>query len=759
MSKNDSPVLGDKFAPAAADRKAAGAPPTNGVKASAAAIAAAPTAAFAPDQPATPALAQPTPAPAVPRAAPAPAARSEPAAATAAPSPFAGAPAPAEEEDDREPLQRTRPKKAKREYQGAPMPSNEPERHAQLCKLGVLDSEPDPRFDDITKLLCSIFQVPIAIVSLVDTDRQWFKSIQGLPVCETSRKTSFCAWTLLPACPTVLLVPDARLDERFADNPLVTGPPDIRFYAGAPLVTSSGLRLGSLCVIDRQPRDLDAEQLNVLCNFAEVVVREIEKDAARQAETERMQAQTSGLLSAMDCFSEGIMLVNTATDSWDVLFVNDAWSRITTITREDALEKPVFELFPASGIKGKNLEKYREIVRAHNSFDMKLKRVVPGGGAALYYTAHFRPASTEALDDKVKPIGIPGEASWPSGKADEYYFVTVAEGGEEPVRANSLGSGASSIVRSAIKKTQPWEDVELGPLIGAGSFGKVYRGVWNGAHVAVKIIHMAASAVATPEAENGGDMTPASTMKGALEAMHSVDLSHPNIVQTYKSTQRPTQEEEEGCKQFTETWLVLEFCDRGNLQDAVDRGVFACKRTDPDSDDPPPRNLPAVVQTAREIASALTYLHSLDILHGDLSGGNILLASSNKDPRGFVAKVADFGLSRVLTAEAISTGTYGTVTHMPPELLTTGKLSKATDVYSFGVLLWELSTGKRPWAGMMQMQIIFCVTIQNKNLEFGDSVPPQLATLGSACLAKDAAQRPTFPEILKALDAIRALPL
>lgn len=185
-------------------------------------------------------------------------------------------------------------------------------------------------------------------MSLVDTERQWFKSIQGLPVSETSRKTSFCAWTLLPACPTVLLVKDAREDERcalifllgscrappagqgswelqfhkasaastgtpqrgllaspphlpdgvrqlppcacadalrelrrFADNPLVTGPPDIRFYAGAPLVTSSGLRLGSLCVIDCEPRDLDADQLNVLCNFAEVVVREIEKDAAR----------------------------------------------------------------------------------------------------------------------------------------------------------------------------------------------------------------------------------------------------------------------------------------------------------------------------------------------------------------------------------------------------------------------------------------------------------------------------------------------
>ena len=82
-----------------------------------------------------------------------------------------------------------------------------------------------------------------------------------------------------PACPHL---PDTlRGLRRFADNPLVTGPPDIRFYAGAPLVTSSGLRLGSLCVIDREPRDLDADQLNVLCNFAEVVVREIEKDAAR----------------------------------------------------------------------------------------------------------------------------------------------------------------------------------------------------------------------------------------------------------------------------------------------------------------------------------------------------------------------------------------------------------------------------------------------------------------------------------------------
>lgn len=125
--------------------------------------------------------------------------------------------------------------------------------------------------------------MPFVLVSIVDADRQWFKSVIGLPgVTETDRTSSFCAWTLLPRIPEVLVVMDARMDARFKSNALVTGYPGIQFYAGSPLVSSSGHRLGSLCVIDRSPRWFTAEDCNLLCNFAELTVREIEAERAAE---------------------------------------------------------------------------------------------------------------------------------------------------------------------------------------------------------------------------------------------------------------------------------------------------------------------------------------------------------------------------------------------------------------------------------------------------------------------------------------------
>lgn len=126
-----------------------------------------------------------------------------------------------------------------------------------------------------------VFSVPIVLVSLVDKDRQWFKSVMGLPgVTETDRQSSFCAWTMLPQSPECLVVSDARNDARFRDNKLVTGPPHIQFYAGCPLVSSNGMRLGSLCIIDTHTRYFTTEDCNLLCNLTEIAVREIEAQRA-----------------------------------------------------------------------------------------------------------------------------------------------------------------------------------------------------------------------------------------------------------------------------------------------------------------------------------------------------------------------------------------------------------------------------------------------------------------------------------------------
>lgn len=154
-----------------------------------------------------------------------------------------------------------------------PVPEDEVERLAALRSLGLLDSLPDERFDRITRMAQRIFDVPIALVSLVDEDRQWFKSRQGLEVSETPRSVAFCAHAIVED--DLLVVEDATADERFADNPLVRGDPDIRFYAGAPIAGPDGQVLGTLCVIDRHPRTLDARERRTLEDLAEMVEDEI----------------------------------------------------------------------------------------------------------------------------------------------------------------------------------------------------------------------------------------------------------------------------------------------------------------------------------------------------------------------------------------------------------------------------------------------------------------------------------------------------
>ena len=153
------------------------------------------------------------------------------------------------------------------------IPSNEALRITALRCLNVLDTPPEERFDRITRLAQRVFDVPIALVSLVDTNRQWFKSCQGLDVSETPRSISFCGHAILHDAP--LVIPDASKDPRFADNPLVTSPPDIRFYAGQPLKAADGSRIGTLCIIDRKPHQLTQPDLDSLRDLAIMVEDEL----------------------------------------------------------------------------------------------------------------------------------------------------------------------------------------------------------------------------------------------------------------------------------------------------------------------------------------------------------------------------------------------------------------------------------------------------------------------------------------------------
>ncbi len=153
------------------------------------------------------------------------------------------------------------------------LPENEPHRLQALHALGILDTAPEERFDRLTRMARRLFQVPIALVSLVDEDRQWFKSACGLDVPETPRDVSFCGHAILGE--DLFIVPDAARDPRFADNPLVCRSPYVRFYAGCPLRALSGHRVGTLCVIDRQPRSFGADDEETLRDLARMVEREL----------------------------------------------------------------------------------------------------------------------------------------------------------------------------------------------------------------------------------------------------------------------------------------------------------------------------------------------------------------------------------------------------------------------------------------------------------------------------------------------------
>ena len=153
-------------------------------------------------------------------------------------------------------------------------PPNEDARVRALRKLGILDTAPEAAYDDIVTLAAHICGTPVSMVSLVDADRQWFKSKVGTTDSETPRDISFCGHGILET--DLMVVADAHYDERFFDSPLVTGPPHVRFYAGAPLITLDGLALGMLCVIDHEPRNLEPWQVESLRVLARQVMAQIE---------------------------------------------------------------------------------------------------------------------------------------------------------------------------------------------------------------------------------------------------------------------------------------------------------------------------------------------------------------------------------------------------------------------------------------------------------------------------------------------------
>jgi PAS domain S-box-containing protein len=220
----------------------------------------------------------------------------------------------------------------------APLPENEAARLESLHRYAILDTLPEQGFDDLSRLAALICGTPIALVSLVDENRQWFKSKLGIEEPETPRDIAFCAHAILGS--SVMVVPDALADERFRLNPLVTGDPNVRFYAGAPLRTPEGHALGTICVVDRVPRELSADQLEALKALSRLVVNELElrRGIGDLSKAVRERRFVEGELDQLFNLSLDLFCIA----GFDGYFkrLNPSWEETLGISREELLSRP-----------------------------------------------------------------------------------------------------------------------------------------------------------------------------------------------------------------------------------------------------------------------------------------------------------------------------------------------------------------------------------------------------------------------------------
>lgn len=298
-----------------------------------------------------------------------------------------------------------------------PIPHNEKERVAALQSYQILDTPCESEFDDITLMAAQLCNAPMATISFVDRNRQWFKSKIGIDLNETPRDIAFCAHAIMHR--DVFILPDASVDPRFARNPMVTGEPRIRFYAGVPLVTENDEALGTLCVLDRVPRNLTTRQKSALIALSRLVLQRLEQrkqaaelDLLRKESARNRKAQFL-LESTLDHLEEAICITEARNPKQAVLTCNEAFASMAGSSKEEVCQRPL-----SSYIQNSFQEIINASERSKNREDGPLRITLTRG------------------DGTSRPVLVQITPYQPQGKGISHYLWRFSDAGKPKKKAN-----------------------------------------------------------------------------------------------------------------------------------------------------------------------------------------------------------------------------------------------------------------------------------------------------------------------------------